>query len=290
MIIELPDYSIADAIREPFTTDEMNVVIIPTNQRAIFGAGVAKLIRLGMPEVETIVREAALYPGLLSPSNLQTILTDNPHVSLALLPTKESPGQSRSTYADIARGLNTIFSSVEYGSNIIMPRVGAGLGGLPWVSKLGTSVRTIAEEIAERHSVSVYVADKYVEEGHVSQGFGVSRRAYDFCVHGWGYGDNWRPQWYGLTYDGMERLVASNPHIFDDFDRTSQSEWDYLNKRGYIEKMMVFQTRIQENSIDNMFHEPRNSFGNAHYFWREAFTDYVWQPRKRGETVTLDDL
>jgi O-acetyl-ADP-ribose deacetylase (regulator of RNase III) len=286
MIIELDDYSIVDALRHPFANEGMNIVVIPTNQQGIFGAGVAKIIRDGMPEVEKVVREAGVTKGLLIPSRLQTVLTNHPLITLALLPTKVSPWDKKSTIVSITQGLNMLFSNAEYGSIIIMPRIGTGHGGLEWESKSGDGIRSIVEKLAERNDQTVIVTNKHVIE--TTRGFGVGRAAYDFCVHGWGFGDKWAPEYYAMTHEGMEAMVEENLLRFVRTDENEDaSAWTLLNNIGHIES--GYEYRVRPNVL-GLFENNRNSLSMSQLFWREAFTGYVRPATNRSyHLVTAGD-
>ena len=288
MIIELEDYSVLDALQHRFSEDSPQVVVIPTNQEGIFGAGIAKFIRAGVPELEFVVREAAKnVPGLLKPSRLQTALTNDPLISIALVPTKVKPSDDKSTMTSIVQGLNMLFSSVEYGSTIMMPKIGTGHGGLTWESKSCEGVRSIVEKLAKRHDVTVIVPCKFVYPDDVKPLFGGRREVYDFCVHGHGHGDNYKPLYYAMTYAGMQQMVDSNPIRFpQEANPGENSGWVVLSGLGYTEPNTQFQLN---NDLFKNFTEHRNAFGMSEYYWREAFDGFIKGPSKRTRYVVMND-
>lgn len=283
MLIELWDYSIMDALKEPFVADETQIVVIPTNQEAVFGGGIAKIIRFGLPELEEIAREARRFgtTDTFSSGRMQTALTNNRNIIIAFIPTKVSWKDSAASLTSVARGFSALVSNIDYDHRIIMPRIGTGLGKLPWTAKEGPNVHDTIKAIADKHERTVIVANGNVDTGKITRGLGVGREVYDFYINGETYDT---PTYYGMTFFGMREYVKGQLDYHGD-----DNPWQVMHDRELI--TLAHDFRLTSSAVSAL-HTTRSYLGNAETFWKYTFTDAKYEKDydSTPRPITVDDF
>lgn len=262
MIIELDDVSIEDVLREPFMVGTHNLVVIPSNSQGFYGAGIAKIVRLGVPKLESAAQAAfKMDPFVTSAQCLQTAMTDHQDITIVTMPTKTFWSQPESSLGNITKQLMLIGQWVQDRTYpVIMPKVGCGLGGLDW----DTQVRPIVEQIARDFSITFIIVDKKVDMGTVKPGLGVGCVVYDFSSIVLSYTkpdrqpfpSYFRSVYHDFTVEGDLRGLYENRNTSEALIR--QNSWTHYNnfdsfpfddKDARIDEIMRYRINLDTHHI-----------------------------------------
>ena len=137
---------------------DFEAIVNPVNCVGVSGAGLARQFAERYPDNDRLYREACRN-GLVRPGRgliTETRLTEMPHY-IVNFPTKRHWRDS-SCLDDIELGLRNLHGELRRRKirTIAMPRIGAGLGGLPW----DTVRQLIAQEFRDETEIEVTVCHR----------------------------------------------------------------------------------------------------------------------------------
>jgi|SRR6478735_1060070 len=202
MFVELDDYSMRDALIHPFIAGVANYVVIPTNEQAIHGAGLALIIRNAFPQLEPLSREVVYEGDYETAHYLHISNTSNPLIKLVLVPTKHSPKDRYSSVTMIAQQMFLLRTIVGDDGVIVMPKIGCGLGGLKWHEEVGPLVKHIIEDNASY--ANIVIPTKRMEIATLQEGLNHGLAVLDYAVYSAdpSLGMS-KVVWFGFTEYGM---------------------------------------------------------------------------------------